>query len=63
MNKSGLREFDIVEVITDPRQDEQTLATILDITEFAGEEAALIQYHYNECAPQTVCTKYMRIYP
>lgn len=63
MEKSGLRRLDIVEVVTNKRQEDQELATILELTEFAGEEAALIQYHYNSCDPQTVCTKYMKIYP
>ena len=56
-----MERFDIVSVVTDKRQEEDKFATVLEISEFEGEEAALIQYHYNSCRPQLVCTKYMKI--
>lgn len=57
---SDFKQFDIVEVVTNKRQEEASLATILDMAEFEGEEAALIQYHYKSCGPDTVCTQYMK---
>ena len=56
---SKFKRFDIVSVVTNPRQEEPENATILTLTEFEGEEAAVIQYHYNSRAEQTVQTKYM----
>jgi len=57
-----IKKFDIVEVVTNKRQEDTPLATVLRIVEFEGEEAAIIQYHYNSCSEQTVCTKYMKIH-
>ena len=52
--------FDIVSVVTNPRQEQPENATILALTDFEGEEAAVIQYHYNSCSEQTVATRYMK---
>lgn len=54
-----LRVFDIVDVVTDPRQEEVYKATVLELTEFEGEEAVVIQYHHLSCQPQTIVTKYV----
>jgi hypothetical protein len=56
------KKFDIVEVVTDKRQEGKQLATILKLTTFEGQEAAVIQYHYNSCTAQQVCTKFMTIH-
>jgi len=56
-----IKVFDIVEVVTDKRQEEPSLATVLELTEFEGDPAAIIQYHYNSCGPQMVCTQYMKV--
>lgn len=59
MSHKGLKKFDIVNVVTDPRQEEEKLATVLSLTTFQGEDAAVVQYHYNSCPEQTICTQYM----
>lgn len=55
-----LKKFDIVDVITSPRQEEQNKATVLSLTEFEGEEAAIIRYHNNSCKEQKILTRYMK---
>lgn len=59
MKYKGLRKFDVVEVVTSRYQEEPNFATILELTEYHGEDAAIIQYHNNSCAPQKVCVQYM----
>lgn len=59
-DREMLKVFDIVEVVTNPRQEDVELATVLELTEFEGEPAAVIQYHYNSCSEQTVCTAYIK---
>jgi hypothetical protein len=56
----NIEVFDIVEVVTNPRQEDVKLATVLQLTDFEGEPAAVIQYHYNSCSEQTVSTAYMK---
>lgn len=59
MSHKDLKKFDIVDVTTSPRQEEANLATVLELTDFEGEDAAVIQYHYNSCGEQTVCVAFM----
>lgn len=56
----GLKKYDIVDIVTDPRQEEISIATVLELTTFEGEDAARIQYHYNSCEDMVICTRYMR---
>lgn len=59
MSHKGLKKFDIVDVTTSPRQQEAKLATVLELTDYRGEDAAIIQYHFNSCSEQKVCVAFM----
>jgi hypothetical protein len=59
MSHKNLKVFDIVEVVINPRQEEASFATVLELTDYRGEDAALIQYHNNSCGPQKVCVAFM----
>jgi hypothetical protein len=56
-----IKKFDIVSVVTNTRQEGEGLATVLGFTTFEGEEAAIIQYHFNSCPAQLVCTRFMEV--
>jgi hypothetical protein len=57
-----IKKFDIVSVVTNKRQEGEGLATVLGLTTFEGEEAAIIQYHFNNCPAQQVCTRFMKVH-
>jgi hypothetical protein len=57
-----IKKFDIVSVVTNKRQEGEGLATVLGLTTFDGEEAAIIQYHFNSCPAQQVCTRFMKVH-
>jgi hypothetical protein len=57
-----IEKFDIVSVVTNKRQEGEALATVLALTTFEGEEAAVIQYHFNSCPEQKICTRFMTVH-
>jgi len=59
-NKALIKVGDIVEVVTNPRQVEASMATVLEFVTVFNEKGAIIKYHNNSCDHVSVALQYMK---